>query len=203
MRAICIRIGVASLVSAIILFAWGFVFWGLLANSIAPFKALTGDSEREVIEALQKNLPESGAYLYPWPDADAADPEQEMKAFEQKHADGPLVTIIYSQAGYPTSEMAAVMVWGFLHMLVSAVVVAILLAMAGPMCCYGMRVLFVVVLGVFASLWIHIQDLIWFHYPLDFVLFHSTYHVVAWVLAGFVIAAIVRTGKKDADPAKT
>ena len=130
--------------------------------------------------------------MYPWVDSSTGDDEGASKEFERQHAEGPIVQIFYHANGIAGSEMGMTMGLGFVHMLISSVFCCILLAMAEPLCCYGSRVGFVFGLGVFSSLWIEGADLIWWHFPLSHVLFMSAYNIIAWLLAGLVIAAIVK-----------
>ena len=59
-------------------------------------------------------------------------------------------------------------------------------------CCYSARVCFVFGLGLFATLWIEGANVIWWHYPTSHSIFSGAYNVIAWLLAGLVIGAIVK-----------
>ena len=64
-----IRLIVGAVLSAIVLFFWGFVFWALSGIMVWFMHPLPNDEE--VVQALQKSDPASGTYLSPVPAAAA------------------------------------------------------------------------------------------------------------------------------------
>jgi hypothetical protein len=190
-----IRVLLASLASAVVLFLWGFIFWSALAMMVSPWKPIAAGGDPDVIATLRQSFPESGVYMYPWVDKSRGDQPSLEEEFARQHAAGPFVQIVYHANGVPASEMGKMMGWGFAHMFISAALCCVLLAMSEPLCCYGARVCFVFGLGVFATLWIEGANLIWWHHPSSHVAFMGTYNVVAWLLAGLVIGAIVKKPK--------
>ena len=164
--------------------------------SISPWNAIRAKGDPDVIATLKQAFPENGVYMYPWVDTSAGDQPGLQEEFQRQHAEGPVVQIFYHASGIPASEMGTVMGYGFVHMLATALLASVLLALAEPSCCYLARVSFVFGLGLFATLWIEGANVIWWHYPTSHSVFMSAYNVVAWLLAGLVIGAIVK--KKDA-----
>ncbi len=74
------RVLLASIVAAVLMFVWGFVFWGLSGMSTelsAPLPA-----ELDVLAALRNSQAPSGMYVYPMP-ADPSD-EQAQTEWEKK-----------------------------------------------------------------------------------------------------------------------
>ena len=192
-----IRVILASVVSAVVLFAWGFVYWSVLAMMFSPWHAISPEGEPDVIATVKQAFPESGVYMYPWVDSSSGDQQGSDEQgteedFQQQHAEGPIVQVFYHAAGIPAAEMGKTMGFGFVHMLVCAVISCFLLASAKPLCCYSARVCFVFGLGLFATLWIEGANVIWWHHPTSHALFLGAYNVIAWLLAGLVIGAIVK-----------
>ena len=50
------RIVVGSLVSAVVLFFWGFAYWGVLAMTVSPWNAIAADSDPDVIATLKAGV---------------------------------------------------------------------------------------------------------------------------------------------------
>jgi hypothetical protein len=63
---------------------------------------------------------------------------------------------------------------------------------------YLPRVGVVALLGVFAALVTHLAYWNWMTFPLDHTIAMAIDVVIGWIVAGLVIAAIVRPGRQDA-----
>lgn len=197
-----IRLIVGAVLSAVVLFAWGFVFWyssGIMYRFMHPVT-----DEAEVTQVLQKNIPESGAYIIPFPEPDAMSGANREKAAAllSSRLKGPIVEIAYRKEGLdPTSPNE--LVAGFCHYLAASLLAGVLLVLAQPgLQRYLARVLFVTVLGVFACVAIAFARPIWFHHPWPAVLYESGYNAIGWLLAGLVMALVIRPPKAMAQ-AKT
>jgi len=82
---------------------------------------------------------------------------------------------------------------GFLQMFASALLAAVLLAIAGPrLKSYVSRVGFVFLLGLFAAVTIHLAEPVWFARPWDYHLVMSFDECCKALLAGIVLAVVVR-----------
>ena len=78
-----IRVIFGSVVGAIILFFWGFVYWNILGLMISPWKPFPSEHEADLVAKLNETLPESGVYTYPWADASQGDQEGLEEKLEQ------------------------------------------------------------------------------------------------------------------------
>lgn len=187
------RLIIASVASAIALFFWGGLYWAQIAVMISPWKTVdTAENNSQAIESLKQIFPESGVYMYPWVGAAAKDQPGSEEEFNKQHADGPIVQVFYHAEGIPPEAMGKMMGFGFLHMLVSSFLCCYLLKHSNCGTTFLNRLCFVFTLGLFTTIWIEGADLIWWHYPLSHVLFMGTYNVMAWLIAGAVIAAIMK-----------
>jgi len=82
---------------------------------------------------------------------------------------------------------------GLAHFFVSALMAAILLRMVmSVLTGYLGRVFFVFLLGVFAALTVRLSDPIWWNLPWDFFVHGAVMTVINWLLAGLVLAMIVK-----------
>jgi hypothetical protein len=188
-----VRVIVAVALAAAVQFAWGFAFFGFLGGF--DYMTSRAADETAVAAALQKDLPESGTYFLPMCPGMSAS-EEETKAFEKRHASGPIVQIHYRKEGMSLAQMPLMMGMGFGHTLLTALLAAFLLRMALPgLPCYRNRVGFVLGLGVFAAVATRLSDAIWLYQPWAFPLGQMVFCVTAWLLAGAIMGAIIRPSR--------
>ncbi len=188
-----IRVIVGAVLSAIVLMAWGFVFWTVLPYPMEMMDRLPDDAP--VVHALEKA--ETGVYFLPYPDREAMsgnDPEAKA-AFLARHEKGPLLQVFYRKEGVQAMD-PKFFAMGFGQMFVASFLAAVLLCLALPgLGGYPARVLFVFLLGVFASVSLTLGDPIWFHHPWKYALYLSGFHVAGWALVAPVLGLVVRQGR--------
>ncbi len=181
------RFLLGSILSAIVLFLWGFLYWGVLPFSgqvIQPMPA--GD---EVSAVLQKNIDQTGVYVLPGVPADQTD-ETAIEAFTAKHEAGPIAMLFYRQQGVqPMSPRT--LAAGFVHSLLVTFLAGILIVAASPRT-YPNRVMLIVWAGIFCTAWVHISDVIWYYYPWNFCFLYMLYHIIGALLVGLIMAAFVK-----------
>jgi hypothetical protein len=181
-----------SFLAAVAMFIFGAIYWtspmsGLGIHDVAD------DLVAQAI--LAETFPETGVYWVPGMSLYAENPEQ----FETLHITGPvaMVNIVHS----PGAPMApATFVYGFLHNLVACLLIGLLLSKAAPaLATYGARVGFVLLAGVTTAFFVEIASVIWWRMPLLNQLVSALYDVLAWLLAGLILARfVVAPGSKTA-----
>jgi hypothetical protein len=178
------RILIGSVVAAVVLFVWGFLFWGLSGVSNAVMDPVP--DEAALSKTLSEALPRTGVYILPYP------PAQPGPEFIQRHQAGPLAQIFYRREG--TNPMSGgVFAGGFLHMLVSALVMAFALSLVLPAASgYGERVRLVLLAGLAGAIYSNLGKPIWWHQTWDYHFLSFVYDFTSWVLAGLVLAKFVR-----------
>jgi hypothetical protein len=183
------RILLSALLAAVAIFIWGFIFW--VALPFGPSTLKTIPNEDAVRSSLTSSLTESGAYYFPGMDANATDKAAAEKSFRDKALAGPQGLILYKKEG--SEPMApAMMVWGFVHSFIAAVLMGILLVMALPgLPLYGQRVAFVTLGGIFAAYAVDSGFYNWWYFPLGFILANGIYTAIAWLIAGLIMARII------------
>jgi hypothetical protein len=191
-----IRVIVAVTLAAVVQFVWGFVFFGYL--SAFDCMVSRAPDESALAATLKSTLPESGTYFVPMcPGCSAS--QEATEAFNERHAAGPIVQIHYHKEGFSLAMMPVVMGIGFGHTVLTVVLAALLLRMALPsLPTYLTRLVFVFGLGVFAAVAIRLGDLIWMHHHWAFPVGQMVFCVVAWLLAGVVMGAIIRPTQQHA-----
>ncbi len=179
------RILIGSVLAAVVLFVWGFLFWGV--SGLADAVMDPAPDEAALSQKLAEVLPKTGVYLLPYP------PSSPTDEFVRRHEAGPLAQIFFRREG--TNPMGGgVFLGGFLHMLVSALVMAFALSLVLPAAPgYGARVKVVLLAGLAGAIYSNLGKPIWWHQTWDYHFLTFVYDFTSWVLAGLVLAKFVRS----------
>jgi hypothetical protein len=183
-----VRIISGAVIAAVVMFVWGFVFWGLLPTASSVIK---GPPDAEGLRSALKGAP-TGVYRLPdlalMSSADEADRAEHARQFEE----GPIATVFVRAEG--AQHMApSTMVAGFVHMLVSCLLMAILLHVvrrAGTT--YLQRAIIVGFAGTVGTVFSNLGAPIWWFHPWNFHALNTLYMIWAWILAGLVLAAFIK-----------
>lgn len=191
------RVLLAALLSAVLMFLWGFVFWGVLnlgAQFMEPLPA-----ELDVLAALRNVSAESGMYVYPMPAGMEDQAAQEQ--FQTLHEEGPILQMAYRAEGSDPMPSSTLLL-GFVHFFVIALLAASLLAMLrSALPGYGRRVGVVLLVSLVAAFWANSSDAIWWMHSPKYALGNSAYMLGAGLLMALVTAALVRqTPKSSSTP---
>ncbi len=181
------RFVLGSILSAVVLFLWGYLYWGILPISKQVIQAMpAGD---DVSAVLQEKVGKTGVYYLPGLPSDESNTAA-MEAFVAKHEAGPVAMLFYRQQG-ATPMSPRTLAAGFVHSLLVTVIAGILLIAAAPST-YPNRVLLIVWAGIFCTVWVHISQVVWYYYPWNFCFLYMVYHVVGALLVGLIMAAFVK-----------
>lgn len=180
------RVLIAGILGGIAMFVWT----GLahMATPLATIGISQMSHEDVVLNAMAEGVgSQSGLYFFPW--VDPSDPrmmEKEAALTKVK----PTGILIYHPPGRST-DMTRPLIHEFIKELAQSLIAAFLLSltfMAG----YFARAGFVTLIGVFAALGTDVSYLIWYGFPLNYTLANIAIGLVGAVVAGLVIAAIVK-----------
>lgn len=175
------RFVVGVILAAVVMSVWGALLW-LGPGVPAIFHQVP--EEEALADELLAQLRGSGAYLIPW---DPDDPE----ATAERMAEGPLATIHFHRDGRESWNLR-ILIGGFVHLLISALLLALVLRMVVPaLPRYPDRARFVVLFAVAAAVFANLEQPIWWHQSWGFHLVHALYDFGAWLGAGLVLAAFV------------
>ena len=145
----------------------------------------------ETVASLRDAGAASGIYIYP----DTPDPSDEnaMKKWKEDYGGGPYISLlVYNQGGYLES-MGTMFLGSFMLNIAGAGLVVCLLCLAGMRAqSYMRRVAFVSLLGIFASLVGPLMEWHMMGFSASFSIPVVLDGIIAWSLAGSVIAALVR-----------
>ena len=187
------RVLLAAVLSAVLMFVWGFVFWAVLGMGCRFIQPLP--AELDVLAALRQSGATSGMYVYPMP-ADMKD-EQAMESYQAKHAEGPILQLAYQAEGgpdMPPSKYAQ----GFGHYFAVALLSGCLLALASRgLPSFGSRLVFVLLLSLVAAVWGNVGDAVWWFHSREYCLGNMAYSMGAGLLMALVMATIIRRDAEE------
>ncbi len=189
------RILTASVLSAVLMFVWGFVFWGLLGVGSSLLQPLP--AELDVLASLRNVQAPSGMYVYPMP-ADPGDKEAQAEC-ARKFEEGPLLRMAYrAEGGSPmTPKMFA---QGLGINFVVALLTSLLATLAASgLPTFGKRFVFVLLVSLVSTIWSNVGDVLWWFHSMRFCLGNMAYTIGAGLVMALVVAAIVRRPSVAAD----
>lgn len=184
----------AALLGGIVLFLWGWLSWSIIPIHNASLLSI--ENEDAVIAALHVNMDRKGVYAFPAMPT-IQDPTI-MDEWEQKYKDGPVGMIIYDPEGTEPMKPDQ-MIIGFILGCISAFIVAWFLSRStAAMASYFARVAYCGMFGIFIALVSHLTNWNWMGYPIDYTISWIADSIIGWILAGTVLAAIIKIQKQGA-----
>jgi hypothetical protein len=182
------KVLIASVLAAVALFLWGFIYWMPLATAVGIYEP--APNEAALGQALKEQLGTAdGFYFLPVDTADQA-------ALEARHQAGPIAFVAYRSAGGPMLDPKN-LVFGFLHELASAFLMALLLYWLAPrLRSYGERVKLVASAGFVVAFFGNLGRPIWMVQPWSFHIFHFVYEATCWLLVGAILAWFINGSEK-------
>jgi hypothetical protein len=179
------RIAVAALLAAIVIF-----IWQAIAHMVLPIGEMgfrLPQNEDVVLQAVTTGLTTPGIYYLPSIDPNKMNDEATVKAWGEKAKKNPSVWAVVNTPpeGEPMS-MGPQLVKQFITVFLAALLVTWVLA--GTTWTFGARVIGAAAFGVFGWLANIVPLLTWYRFPTDFIVGNLIEEAVAWILGGIAIA---------------
>ena len=178
------RVVVAALLAAIVLFFWQFASHMLLPVGDMGFRV--PQNEDALLSIVGSSLGPPGIYHLPHIDGSKMGDEAAVKAWVEKASANPYAFVVVAppiaNAGDMTRQLATQFVVNF----VAALIAASLLAAAAWG--FGARVFAATAIGVFGWLANLVPQWNWYLFPRDFVLGGLIDQGIGWLLAGIAMA---------------
>ncbi len=178
------RIAVAALLGAIVIFIWQFVSHMLLPIGEMGFR--TPQNEAVVLQAASSGLPDSGMYLLPYLAPEKMKDAAAVQDWTARAQKNPSLFVVVSPANTVVTNMLPELSRQFVINLLGALLIAFVLA--GTAWGFGMRVLGAAIFGVFGWLLDIVPLWNWYKFPADYVVGNLLDQGIGWLLAGIVIA---------------
>ena len=180
------RYALGVVVSAVLIFGWGFLFWVILPVPAWSIQGVPAEHLEQLNEAL-RNL-DAGTYVCV---TDHQIPGETQEQLAARHAEGPLASFSVDPDGAPMGSPLT-LIEGFVHALIASALMALLLVLAAPsLPGYSERLKFVVIAGLFATLWAQPSYSIWFLRSCGATTWYVLYDLGAWLLSGLSLAYFV------------
>ncbi len=188
------RIGIAAVVGGVVLFVWAFISWLYI-----PWHMMGALPDEDAVrEVLRDTGAESGIYHVPMKDhetyASLSDEEKEAAddAWKDKHREGPIGVLLYKAEGRSHMSLVTLIIGLVLEVLVAAVAAGLLTMAVPALPGFVGRLGFVMLLGVFTIVGGNLMNWNYMHYPFRFTLEVSADALVASLLLGVVLAALIK-----------
>ncbi len=184
-----IRVLIAAVAGAVVLFVWGTVSWTVLPWHTATLNTLP--NEQTVVGALKAQLPHTGVYYFPACPADYDDTEA-VEQWTARHKQGPIGLMFYQAQGaepMPGSMFGV----GFALDLIATFVMAWIVCLSSHHANTFLKRLGVAtMLGILVAVFADLMLWNWMRAPAHYTLINAADHIVAATLAGIPIAAIIK-----------
>ena len=147
------------------------------------------EKEDAVLAGLRSHDLAPGLYFFPGMDMSKKMSKEQEDAWTAKFKAGPSgLLLIQAKGGEPME--ARQLVIEFLSTLLCALMAALILSTTvGSVKC---RAIMVAMIGLFGWLAISVSQWNWYHYPFSFIAVDLIDQTIGWLLAGFVIAKMVK-----------
>jgi hypothetical protein len=191
-----LRILLAGILGGAVLFGWG-----ATAHMVLQFDSSLKmlPNEEPVMAAMRENVPESGIYFFPGADMSAPMTPEQEKAYNAKYRQGPSGLLIYHPSNEKDPMTPEQLGIQFGIDVILALLAAMLLGQAAPaLKSYVLRLFFMLLIGLIAGIAVPLPYWNWYGFPSDFTQSAIAEQVIGFVLAGIVIAAIVRAKPQPA-----
>ena len=182
---------IGALAAAVAMFIIGFIFFATPLTAIGA-GSLDNARAAAVQQSLAANLPATATYYVPSADT----PEQTVM-----YGQGPIATIHYNVGGFSVAD-PAVMIGGFIHMLVVALLMAVGLFTVSryvPSFAERVRLLVLGVLG--AAAFMRLGEPIWYHHDWGHAIYMFIADSVSLIVAGLIILKLLPRSETRAAPA--
>jgi hypothetical protein len=178
------RILIAAVLGAVVVFLWQFVAHMFLP--IGEMGVRLPQNEDVVLQAVSTGLPQPGIYMLPSMDPSKWNDEAAMKAFAEKSKANPFAYVVVSPPIGDPTQMTPQLVKQFGSVFLGGLIVAWLLAATAWG--FGARVLGSTAIGLFGWLVNVVPQWNWYRFPADFMLGGFLEQGIGWLLGGIAIA---------------
>lgn len=173
---------IAVLVTTLVIFVWGFLYWGASPMPYSSLNKTADDAAAQV--ALRQHFPESGAYMVPHQD-------QSQEEISSLYEAGPAGFVHLQYGRTPEQNMTQTLIMGFM---LDLVIVIMLLgffhvAKAREFRDYAWLSM---AAGAVAAISVHVGDMIWWQIAVGWKFWQLFYEFSVWVIAGHLLGYFLK-----------
>ncbi len=178
------RVAIAALLGAIVIFLWQFTSHMLLPIGEMGFRA--PQNESAVLQAVGSGLPGTGMYLLPYLAPQKKSDAAAVQDWSQRAQKNPFLFVVVAPANPSVTNMAPQLTRQFVTNFLGALLIASVLAATAWS--FGMRVLGALAFGIFGWLLDIVPMWTWYQFPPDFIIGNLLDQGIGWLLAGIAMA---------------
>jgi hypothetical protein len=182
------RLLLCAVVGGLVMFLWGAFNHMVLPTSDMAMKSLP--NEGPVLEAMKASIQEPGFYFFPGMNRNAS--KEEEAAWRAKYQAGPTGILVYHPQGSQPLSPRLLFTELLADILAAGVLAAVLAKLVATLAS-GARL--GMLFGLFAWLSITVSYWNWYGFPAGYALAEAIDQVVGWMLAGLVIAWLLRRAR--------
>lgn len=191
------RVLLAGIFAGIVSFLWGMLSHLVLNLGESNMKSIP--AEPVVLRAMSAHIKEPGFYFFPSMQDEPKGTLEQQKAAQaaylRAYETRPHGVLIYSPPNGPLNFGARLGKQLAIEIL-CGLIAAVLLSMAAPSLPFGGRIVFVALLGLFASMSVNAPYWNWYGFPTPYFRSQVIDEVAGWAVAGVVLAAMIRPPKR-------
>ncbi len=151
--------------------------------------SMMNEKEEAVVAALKSNLQQPGLYFFPGMDMTKEMTKEQMDAWTAKYKAGPAGLLLYHPNGGEPMEPKQLVIEFLSTVLCGLIAALILSSTVGSVMC---RATMVTMMGLFGWLAISVSQWNWYGYPFRFIALDAIDQVIGWLLAGFLMAKMIK-----------
>ena len=181
------RVLVAGIIGAVVMFVWGAVAHMALPIGEMGVKVPTQTQQDAVLEAVKASASGEGIYMYPSMDMAQWNDEAARNAFIAGNKDKAYAFVVYQPGGNPAIQSMGP---NLIKQFVSCLLAAWLLAWVASLGAwsFGRRVAIAGAFALFLWFSLAVPHWNWYLFPMQFTLGVLLEQLIGWLLAGAAIA---------------
>lgn len=187
-----VRALMGAVLGAFAMFVIGFVFYATPLYKLAT-ASLDDNQAAAVQQILAANLPRTGTYFVPEPDT---------RAQAEMYSRGPVATVHYNMGGYSPVD-PAVLVGGFVHMLIVTLLGALALHQLSrhiPLLSEQVKIAGISIVA--AAMFMRLGEPIWYHHGWAHAIYLFIVDVISMGVAALIILRMLPKAQEAAAPAE-
>jgi hypothetical protein len=191
------RLLVGAVLGGLVLFVWGAVSHEMLPLGRAGLRTLSPEQETAVLLAMRGAMNERALYIFPGLDPSRPMSAADQTAWTEKWLAGPGGIVAFDphpgERAWAGSLFTTLFATELLTNVLAALVAGFVLLHVPASVGYARRVLVTAALGLLVTLDVEASYWNWYGFPTGYFLAQLADHTLGWLLAGLVLARVIRS----------
>lgn len=188
------RVVFAGVLAAVVYFMWGFVSWMVLPWHDWTIRPMPAEDQAIVSQMLAQRVGVTGVFYFPDMPRDPGDVAA-VEQWKQRHREGPIGTLMFHREGWEPMTVGTFATSFGLNLLVGLGLAWLVWLTRHVTHDYWQRAGVCVLVGLLMAAATDLMWWNWMFHPLDYAVVNALDHIVATVLMGLAIAAVIPSAK--------